>query len=347
MSDLDVTEDSPSMSSKSSASSALEESRKEYSWRSDSREFQLSDHDPLHWNLVTQTRELESHELDWLLIPLKADDLNFENRVHFQGRDIYLQGVTNKVPDDTVILATGRSGSRLLKASSTLSGIYIPFARQFLRTWSIFHEDIALTDGDSGSWVINESGEVYGSLVGTNEGSGVSHVAPMVTTVAAICQRNRNAEVSFPSRRSDPRPSNVSAPRRDSFSQPYSVKYGISTNQSFRSKQNPRMSQNDTSQKLPFNLLPRASSEKLSASGDLPILGSDPRGQTDIGSAVAHMGSAVRVKSYEDHHGRDEVTKHIASIKKSGSLRSTSFGPWQLGTTGSGRRGRYVIRDGL
>ena len=206
MSDFDVSEHSHGTSLKSSASLGLEENRQEYFWRSDSREFQLSDYDPLLWDLVMQARELENHELDWLLIPLEADDLHFENRVHFGERDIYLRGVANDVPDDNVILVAGQSGNQLLKASSTLGGIFIPSARKLLRTWSIFHEDRALTRGDSGSWAINEFGEVYGFLVGTNEGSGVSHVAPMVTTIAAIREQNPDAEISFPIRRPEQHP---------------------------------------------------------------------------------------------------------------------------------------------
>jgi hypothetical protein len=200
ISDLDVSEDGHSMSLRSSASQTLEESGQEYFWRSDSPQFQLTEYGPLLWDLVTQAPELENHELDWLLIPLEAENQHFENRVQFEGKDIYLHGVTDEAPDDTVILVAGQSGSQLLKASSTLGGIFIPSARRLLRTWSIFHEENTIIHGDSGSWAINESGGVYGYLVGTNEGSRVSYVAPMVTTIAAICGQNPGAEVRFPIR---------------------------------------------------------------------------------------------------------------------------------------------------
>jgi hypothetical protein len=200
ISDLDVFEDGHSTSLHSSASLTLEESGQEYFWRSDSPQFRLSEYDPLLWDLIAQAPELENHELDWLLIPLEAGNKHFENRVQFKGKDIYLHGVTDEPPDDTVILVAGRSGSQLLKASSTLGGIFIPSARRLLRTWSIFHEENTLIPGDSGSWAIDESGGVYGFLVGTNEGSCVSYVAPMVTTIAAIRGQNPGAEVCFPIR---------------------------------------------------------------------------------------------------------------------------------------------------
>jgi hypothetical protein len=204
ISDLDMLEGSHSTPLQLSASLGLQENRQEYFWRSESREFQLSNDDPLLWDLVTPTRELENHELDWLLIPLERDDRLFENRVHFKGRDIHLYGVTDEEPDDVVILVAGQSGSRLLKASSTLGGIFIPSVRRLLRTWSVFHEVNSVTHGDSGSWAINESGQVYGFLVGTNEGSRVSYVAPMVTTIDAIRVQNPGAKVSFPIRHSRP-----------------------------------------------------------------------------------------------------------------------------------------------
>ena len=117
---------------------------------------------------------------------------------------------------------------------------------------------------------------------------------------------------------------NDSAFHRDSFSQPNSGNYGLSTNQAFQSKQNPRTSQNDISQKDPFRLFPRDPGERLTASDDPPISGIDPYGQKDIGSNVARMGSAPRVKSYEDRHGREEVTTTIASSRKPAPGRSLS-----------------------
>lgn len=140
---------------------------------------------------------MQNLDLDWLLIPLGQEEI-FLNIVYFQGRTIYPRTAAEYGPSGKVILATGSSGQKYVQASSKLCGFFIPSVGRILDTWSVYLDQSSLKAGDSGSWAISESGEVYGSLVGTSEGGNMGYITLMARTIASIRAQNPGLEVTFP-----------------------------------------------------------------------------------------------------------------------------------------------------
>ena len=137
-------------------------------------------------------------QLDWLLIPLDDEESEYYNIARINGKICRLNPILDASSDSEAFVVGGLSGMQPARLTTTSCTLFMPGSGRILRTWAIHHKIGTLRQGDSGSWVVDANGQVYGHLVAITEGGDTSYVAPLNPSLDSICAHLGESKVYFP-----------------------------------------------------------------------------------------------------------------------------------------------------
>ena len=135
---------------------------------------------------------------DWLLVPLDDEASEYYNIARINGKTCRLNPILDTSSNSEVFVVGGVSGMQPARLTTTSCALFLPGTGRLLKTWAVHHDIGALRQGDSGSWVVDAHGQVYGHLVAITEGGDTAYIAPLNASLDAICTQLRESKVYFP-----------------------------------------------------------------------------------------------------------------------------------------------------